>query len=39
MRLSLREKHRLRVFDSRVVRKIFGPQRGEVIGKKIRLHN
>jgi hypothetical protein len=37
--LNLSEKHRLRVFDSRVVRKIFGSQRGEVTGERIRLHN
>ena len=36
--LGLREKRRLKVFDSRVVRKIFGPKRSEVIGKTTRLH-
>jgi hypothetical protein len=28
--LTLREEHRLRVFDSRVLRRIFGPKRDEV---------
>jgi hypothetical protein len=28
--LTLREEHRLRVFDNRVLRKIFGPKRGEI---------
>jgi hypothetical protein len=31
--LKLREKHRLRVFEKRVLRKIFGPKRYEVTGK------
>jgi hypothetical protein len=26
----LREEHRLRVFENKVLRKIFGPKRGEV---------
>jgi hypothetical protein len=30
--LTLREEHRLRVFENRVVRKIFGPKREEVTG-------
>jgi hypothetical protein len=28
--VTLREEHRLRVFDSRVLRRIFGPKRDEV---------
>jgi hypothetical protein len=28
--LTLREEHRLRVFEKRVLRKIFGPKRGQV---------
>jgi hypothetical protein len=32
--LKLREKHRLRVFENRVVRKIFGPKRDEVKGSE-----
>jgi hypothetical protein len=28
----LREEHRLRVFDNRVLRRIFGPKRDEVTG-------
>ena len=28
--LTLREKSRLRVFENRVLRRIFGPKRGEV---------
>jgi hypothetical protein len=35
----LREEHRLRVFEKRVLRKIFGPKRDEVIGEWGRLHN
>jgi hypothetical protein len=31
--------HRLRVFKSRVLRKIFGPKRDEVTWKWRRLHN
>jgi hypothetical protein len=30
--LALREGHRLRVFENRVVRRIFGPKRDEVTG-------
>jgi hypothetical protein len=31
--LTLREEHRLRVFENRVLRRIFGPKRDEVTGK------
>jgi hypothetical protein len=31
--LTLREKHRLKVFDNRVLRRIFGPKRDEVMGE------
>jgi hypothetical protein len=37
--LTLREEHRLRTFDHRVLRRIFGPKREEVIGGWRRLHN
>jgi hypothetical protein len=37
--LTLREKHRLRVFENRVLRRIFGPKRDEVTGELRRLHN
>jgi hypothetical protein len=37
--LTLREEHRLRIFDNRVLRKIFGPKRVEVIGGWRKLHN
>jgi hypothetical protein len=37
--LTLREEHRLRVFEDRVLRIIFGPKRDEVIGGWIKLHN
>jgi hypothetical protein len=33
------EEHRLRVFDNRVLRRIFGPKRDEVIGGWRKLHN
>jgi hypothetical protein len=32
-------KHRLRVFENRVLRGIFGPKRDEVTGEWRRLHN
>jgi hypothetical protein len=31
--LTLREEHKLRVFENRVVRRIFGPKGDEVIGE------
>jgi hypothetical protein len=37
--LTLREEHRLRVFENRVLRRIFGPKRDEVTGKWRMLHN
>jgi hypothetical protein len=37
--LTLREKHRLRVFENRALRKIFEPKRDEVRGELRRLHN
>jgi hypothetical protein len=30
--LALREEHRLRVFEKRVLRRIFGPKTDEIIG-------
>jgi len=35
----LREERRLRVFENRVLRIIFGPKRDEVTGECRRLHN
>jgi hypothetical protein len=37
--VTLREEHRLRVFENRVLRRIFGRKRDEVIGEWRRLHN
>jgi len=37
--LTLREERKLRVFENRVLRKIFGPRRDEVTGECRRLHN
>jgi hypothetical protein len=37
--LTLREEHRLRVFENRVLWRIFGPKRGEVTGEWRKLHN
>jgi hypothetical protein len=37
--LTLREEHRLRVFENRVLRRIFGPKRDEVTGEWRKLHN
>ena len=36
--LTLREERRLRVFENRVVRKIFGPKKGEVTREWRKLH-
>jgi len=35
----LREEHRLRLLESRVLRNIFGPKRDKVTGEWRRLHN
>jgi hypothetical protein len=35
----LREERRLRVFQNRVLRSIFGPKRDEVRGEWRKLHN
>jgi hypothetical protein len=35
----LREEHRLRVFENRALRRIFGPKRDEVTGEWRKLHN
>jgi hypothetical protein len=35
----LREEYRLRVFENRVLRRIFGPKRDEATGEWRRLHN
>ncbi|KAJ4443774.1 hypothetical protein ANN_05552 [Periplaneta americana] len=37
--LTLREEHRLRVFENKVLRKIFGSKRDEVTGEWRKLHN
>jgi hypothetical protein len=37
--LTLREEHRLRVFENRVLRRIFGPERDEVTGHWRKLHS
>jgi len=36
---SLREERRLRVFENRVLRGIFGPEKGEVTEEWRKLHN
>ena len=36
--LTLREERRLRVFENRVLRRIFGPKRDEVTGEWRKLH-
>jgi hypothetical protein len=36
--LTLREEHGPRVFENRVLRRIFGPKRGEVTGGWRKLH-
>jgi len=35
----MREEHRLRVFENRVLRKTFGPKRHEVTGEWRKLHD
>jgi hypothetical protein len=37
--LTLREEHRLRVFESRVLRRMFGPKRDEETEDWRKLHN
>jgi hypothetical protein len=37
--LTLREQQSLRVFDNRVLRRVFGPKTGEATGEWRRLHN
>jgi hypothetical protein len=36
--LTLREEHRLRMFENKVLRRIFGPKRDEVTGGWRKLH-
>jgi hypothetical protein len=36
---DIKEEHRLRVFENRVLRRIFGPKRDEVTGGWGKLHN
>ena len=35
----MREEHRLRVFENKVLRKIFGAKRDEITGECRKLHN
>jgi hypothetical protein len=37
--LTLREEHRLRVFENRVLRRLFGPKRDEVTGEWRKLRS
>jgi hypothetical protein len=37
--LPSRKERRLRVFENRVLRRLFGPKRDEVTGEWIKLHN
>jgi hypothetical protein len=36
---DIKGEHRLRVFENRVLRRIFGPKRDEVTGECRKLHN
>jgi hypothetical protein len=37
--LTVREEHKLRMFENRVLRRIFGPKRDRVTGGRRKLHN
>jgi hypothetical protein len=37
--LTLGEEHRLRVFENRVLRRVFGPKTDEVTGEWRKVHN
>jgi len=37
--LTLREERKLRVFENKVLRRVFGPRMDEVTGELRRLHN
>ena len=37
--LTLREEHRLRMFENKVLRKIFGAKKDEITGERRKLHN
>jgi len=37
--LTLREEHKRRVFENRVLRRLFGPNRDKVTGEWRKLHN
>jgi hypothetical protein len=37
--LILREEHRLRVFENRVLKRIFRPRKDEAMGEWRKLHN
>jgi hypothetical protein len=37
--LTLEEEHKLRVFENKVLRRIFGPKKDEVTGEWRKLHN
>ena len=36
---GLREERRLRLFENRVLRRVFGPKRDEVTGEWRKIHN
>jgi hypothetical protein len=37
--LAVREEHKRRVFENRVLRRVFGTKRGGVTGRRRKLHN
>jgi hypothetical protein len=37
--MTLREDHKLKVFEKRAMRRIFGPKRDEMTGEWRKLHN
>jgi hypothetical protein len=37
--LTLREEHRLKIFGNRMLRRIFGTKRNEMVGRLRKMHN
>jgi hypothetical protein len=37
--MAVKEEHRLKVFESMMLGRIFGPKRTEIVGGRSKLHN